>query len=358
MSNSPDMGHLGHPAISVVMPTFNDGEYLREAIDSILGQTFSDFEFIIVNDGSSDNTEDIINSYNDDRIRYLKNEKNLGNSVTRNIGMNAASGKYIAIMDSDDISVSDRLALQFEYLEKHPEIGILGGAKIFFENHSWFYRYYPTYPEYIKSFLFFKNPVGQPTVMLRREIIIKYNLFYDPQYENGEDFDFWYRAALKEVRIANLKNVLIFYRQSDSQMSHPTNAVVRVEILKSNFRDKIGLLGLSFNEVEFTALHNFIRGRVAVDNDHYRLIDKLLKEIYLSNYQNKLFEMTTFRSVVFAHRLRLLKYVFLEKGKPFSFTINGLKLISETGFKSLLKFWLNESRYLRKKIHQGRPKYI
>src|SRR6185437_13087929 len=98
MSNVP----LADPAISVVMPTYNDGAYLREAIDSILGQTFKDFEFIIINDGSTDDTEDIINSYRDNRIKYLKNETNCGNTVTRNRGRNAAMGKYIAIMDSDD----------------------------------------------------------------------------------------------------------------------------------------------------------------------------------------------------------------------------------------------------------------
>src|ERR1700756_835254 len=98
-------------SISVVMPTYNDAEYLREAIDSILNQTFTDFEFIIVNDGSTDDTEEIINSYTDERIRYLKNENNLGNTITRNRGMDSAEGKYIAIMDSDDIAVGNRLEI-------------------------------------------------------------------------------------------------------------------------------------------------------------------------------------------------------------------------------------------------------
>lgn len=86
------------PAISVVMPTYNDGEYLHDAIDSILNQTFTDFEFIIINDGSTDNTDAIISSYTDPRIKYMKNAVNLGNAKTRNIGMEAAKGKYIAII--------------------------------------------------------------------------------------------------------------------------------------------------------------------------------------------------------------------------------------------------------------------
>jgi len=347
MANVPDSGQHHHPAISVVMPTFNDGEYLREAIDSILNQTFLDFEFIIINDGSTDDTEEIISSYKDDRIRYLKNDSNLGNTITRNKGMDLAKGKYIAIMDSDDISVPGRLALQFEYLEKHPEIGILGGSKIFFDDHSWFYRHYPTKPEYIKSFLFFKNPVGQPTVMLRREIITEHELYYNPEYENGEDFDFWYRAALKDVRIANLKDVLLYYRQSKSQMSHPSNSVVTIETLKTYFRDKLDLFDIKLSDEEFVLLHNFIRGRVDVSAQQYQLVDSLLIGIFDANIQKKIFDTTAFRSVIFANRIRLLKYAYLEKGKLFPFIRTGFYLLGETGFRSLWQFWINEGKYGR-----------
>ena len=343
MANSPDMGQHKHPEISVVMPTYNDGEYLREAIDSILNQTFTDFEFIIINDGSTDNTKSIITSYNDDRIRYLKNESNSGNTVSRNKGMNAAIGKYIAIMDSDDISVRDRFEIQYNYLEKHPEIGILGGSKIFFDKNTWFYRHYPSDPDYIKSFLFFKNAVGQPTVMMRRKTIVENELYYNKEYENGEDFDFWYRAVLKEVRIANLKKVMLFYRQSESQMSHPENAIVRVGTLKTYFRDKLSSLGLEFEEEEFKELHNFIRGRVNISDQQYKLIDSLLIAISQANNQEKKFDLTTFRAVIFGHRLRLLKYTYYEKSKQFLFLINGLNLLADTGFKSLWQFWQNEA---------------
>jgi len=344
MAEASNSGQYEIPAISVVMPTYNDGEYLHEAIDSILNQTFYDFEFIIINDGSTDNTEEIIDSYNDNRIRYLKNDSNCGNTVTRNKGMNAATGKYIAIMDSDDISVPNRLALQFEYLEKHPDIGILGGAKIFFDVHSWFYRRYPTDPDYIKSFLFFKNPVGQPTVMLRREILKKYGLLYNTKFESGGDFDFWYRSADKGVRIANLEAVLLYYRQSVSQMSHPGNAEVRIETLKTYFKEKLRSLGLEFTEQEFSVLHNFIRGRVEMTIGDCKLVGRLLKRILIANNQKEIYDFITFRAVIFVHRLRLLKYTYLEKSKPLFFLVKGIRLLSETGIKSLWQFWLNEGR--------------
>jgi len=340
MSNVP----LAGPAISVVMPTYNDGAYLREAIDSILGQTFKDFEFIIINDGSTDDTEDIINSYRDNRIKYLKNETNCGNTVTRNRGMNAAMGKYIAIMDSDDISVPKRLAIQYEYLEKHPEIGILGGQIIFFDKNSWYYTHYPKDPAYVKSFMFFKNPVAQPTVMLRTKILSGYNLSYNTEYESGGDYDLWYRAALSGVSIANLSKILLHYRQSGNQMSHPSNTIARVETLKSYSRDKLSTLGLVFDDADFIMLHHFVRGRVEVSSEQYKLLDNLLKRIFEANKQNRIFDNIPFRAVIFSHRLRLIKYAFLEKKNFPAFAWMCIQLAAETGFSSLWQYWRNEGK--------------
>ena len=114
------------PMVSVVMPVYNGSKYLKEAIDSILNQTFTNFELIIINDGSTDNSEDIIFSYQDRRIYYLKNEHNKGICITLNRGLDNARGKYIARMDCDDISMPQRLAKQVNYLERHRDVGALG----------------------------------------------------------------------------------------------------------------------------------------------------------------------------------------------------------------------------------------
>jgi len=272
------------------MPTYNDGQYLRQAIDSILGQTFTDFEFIIVNDGSIDDTEEIISSYSDPRIKHLKNRQNTGNTNARNRGMEAAVGKYIAIMDSDDVSVLNRFEVQFNYLEKHPEIGILGGSKIFFDEREWYKRYYPKDTEYIKSFLLFKNAVGQPTVMPRREIINKFNLYYNPDYENAEDFDLWYRAALAGVKIANLDEVVLYYRQSESQMSYPSNHGLRPEFVKSYFREKLANLDIILNDEDFIKLHHFIRGRIEITEADYILLKNGQILLFGKRKANNLYE--------------------------------------------------------------------
>lgn len=114
------------PKISVVMPAYNAEKYIGEAIESILNQTFKDFEFIIINDGSVDHTKEIIREYNDPRIVLLENDKNRGIVLSLNKGLDAATGKYIARMDADDIALKNRFERQVEYLDEHKDIGVLG----------------------------------------------------------------------------------------------------------------------------------------------------------------------------------------------------------------------------------------
>ena len=112
------------PGVSVVMPAYNAAKYIKEAIDSILAQTYRDFEFIIVNDGSTDNTKEIILSYSDPRIVYIENEQNSGICVTLNKGLDAAKGRYIVRMDSDDIALPQRLEVQVRYMDANPVVGV------------------------------------------------------------------------------------------------------------------------------------------------------------------------------------------------------------------------------------------
>ena len=114
------------PLVSVAMPAYNSEEYVKQAIDSVLAQTFSDFELIIVNDGSSDRSKEIILSYTDERIRYLENEKNLGIVKTRNRCIANAAGKYIAVLDNDDIALPFRLEEQVRFLEANSDYGVCG----------------------------------------------------------------------------------------------------------------------------------------------------------------------------------------------------------------------------------------
>ena len=151
--------------MSVIMPVYNGEKYLKEAIDSILNQTFSDFEFIIVNDCSSDNTEDIIKSYKDNRIVYLKNEENSGVATTLNRGLDIAKGEYIARMDADDISLPKRFEKQVDFMDKNKNCIICGSNTELFGAISG-RTYVPLTDSAIRATVIFSSPFTHPTVMI------------------------------------------------------------------------------------------------------------------------------------------------------------------------------------------------
>lgn len=209
---------MSTPAISVVMPVYNGEKYLREAIDSILNQTFSDFEFIILNDGSTDKTEDIILSYSDPRIVYVKNSENIQIVNTLNKGVSLAKGKYIARMDADDISHPDRFEIQYNFMENNLGVALCGTLfEQFNEDFSLKIKNIPLSYEEIKVAMMFGCPVAHPTVMIRKSIFSHYK--YDQNYNKAEDYFLWYEISKKNI-ITNLPYNLLYYRIHNKQSSN------------------------------------------------------------------------------------------------------------------------------------------
>jgi len=200
--------------VSVVMSVYNGEKYLREAVDSILGQTFRDFEFIIVDDGSTDHTWTILQSYDDSRIVLLRNQENIGLTRSLNKGLAAARGEYIARMDADDVSLPKRLEKQVAYLDAHPEVGLLGTwVEIIGERGerlSVLRR--PVDPLFITWSLLFDNCLVHSTVMYRRSLVGKLGGYNPSRY--AQDYDLWSRMSL-ETQIVKLPEVLVSWR------SHP-----------------------------------------------------------------------------------------------------------------------------------------
>lgn len=204
---------MSSPFISVVMPVYNGEKYLCEAIDSILNQTFKDFEFIILNDGSTDKTEEIILSYEDPRIKYVKNEVNLQIVKTLNKGIALAKGKYIARMDADDISLPQRFEKQLHFMESNPDVGVCGTwLKTFGEiEETW---HMPTKHDEILVTLLFESCIMHPTVFLRKSTLPQQYDIYDECFNTAEDYELWTRLILN-TRIANVPEVLLKYRVLD-----------------------------------------------------------------------------------------------------------------------------------------------
>ncbi|MDE7378502.1 MAG: glycosyltransferase [Paraprevotella sp.] len=192
------------PTVSVCMPVYNAAPYLNECIDSILAQTYKDFELLIVDDGSTDDSVDIVKSYSDPRIRLILNEHDYIGSL--NIGLNEARGKYIARMDADDVMMQDRLQLQYAYMEAHPEIDILGGAMLYAENTKENIIYYYDRPVTVGDLLS-GTVLSPPTVMMRAKSIT--SLRYDRKFIYAEDYHFWCQALKIGLKMMSLKDVLI-----------------------------------------------------------------------------------------------------------------------------------------------------
>ena len=170
------------PLVSVVMPTYNRANLLNNAINSILNQTHKNFELIIIDDGSKDNTANIVLSYNNPKIRYHSNQTNKGISYSRNKGFNLAKGKYIMIMDDDDFSLPDRMEKQVNFLENNPNIDVIIGQIKDFE-------LTPLSHDQIALELLQHNPIGNANIMYRKDFAQKHNITYNEDLPISEDWN-------------------------------------------------------------------------------------------------------------------------------------------------------------------------
>jgi len=198
--------------ISIVMAVYNGERFLKPTIASILSQSFEDFEFIIVNDGSEDETQNIIEEYHDDRIILINNTQNMGQTASLNIGLQNARGTYIARTDAGDISTPERLRKQFQYLENHSDVDILGTAVFQYDmaGNLCGKIFLPNRPSTILQRIFFACPVVHVSVMMRRDRILELG-GYDESYGILADFGLWARALQHGFRFWNLDEILAGY---------------------------------------------------------------------------------------------------------------------------------------------------
>ncbi|MDE3184124.1 MAG: glycosyltransferase family 2 protein [Bacteroidota bacterium] len=206
------------PQISVILPVYNAELYIKDAIDSILNQTFTDFELLIFDDGSTDNTQSIISSFIDTRIVYSRIEKNAGYLNLLNKGLEVAKGKYIARMDADDIALPNRFKKQVDHLEKNTEVGICGCWTEFIGDKEGIAKL-PVSSDQVMHAIFFGSPTAHPTIMMRNDLLKKFNLRYDNNYYYTEDYNLLADACV-HFKIENLPNVLLKYRIHNTQVSN------------------------------------------------------------------------------------------------------------------------------------------
>lgn len=207
------------PSVSVIMGVFNGEDFLRESLESILQQSFCDFELIVINDGSTDRSLEILSEYKDQRLKIINNKKNLGLTCSLNIGIDNAVGKYIARQDADDRSCRSRLEMQVRYLNENEEVGLVGSWVGFIgDKGDWIKEWRtPISHEEIVAGLQVGSCFAHGAVMMRREVVKKVG-GYDPYFRYSQDYDLWLRL-IHETRMANIPMVLYELRRFNGTIS-------------------------------------------------------------------------------------------------------------------------------------------
>ncbi len=265
--------------ISVILPAYNAEKFLREAIDSILGQTYKNFELIVLNDGSTDRTEDIILAYDDPRIRYVKNEKNLKLIKTLNKGIDLAKGEYIARMDADDISLPRRFEIEVNYLQEHSDIdvvscfpynmsmnGVVLGKSSYFS---------VTRPLPCKFVSMFEPSICHPICMFRAEAIKKYKYSDKEEFLHIEAYELWNRMFHSGAKGSMIPEYMLYYRDNVTSVCHVHNDeqwINHLSLFKSSLReylgqiieDKVALCIMKKSETNDT--DNIDKAFIALDN--------------------------------------------------------------------------------------------
>jgi glycosyltransferase involved in cell wall biosynthesis len=230
--------------LTILMPVYNGEQFLRETMDSVLNQTYSDFLFLIINDGSTDSSEDIIKSYSDPRIIYRKNEKNLGLVSTLNKGIDLVETEFLARMDADDLWAETKLEKQIKLLDSRPEVGICGTSIHKFGAFEGDFIF-PVENDGLKVGFLFYCCMSHPSIVYRMSFLKESGIRYRVDYFPAEDYKMWI-DCLEKTQIYNIPEVLVYYRQHSSQITQDSNAL---QIAKTN---KIRLEVLDRVSTEFT----------------------------------------------------------------------------------------------------------
>ena len=309
------------PLVSVLMPVYNSELFLNESIESILNQTYNYFEFIIMNDGSTDNSENIIKSYNDERIIYFKSEKNLGIIETLNNGIELAKGKYIIRMDSDDFSYPQRFEKQIEFMELQNEVDISG---------TWFLKTdrlkpntYPISFEECEINLLYNTVLCHPSIILRKESIVKSNLKFKSSALHAEDYKFWIDAVIAGLKISNLPIVLLKYRMHPMQISTLKNKIQNQTVTNIQIEYAEYLFGQFITNNKDVYVK--ILEKNIIEYKSYKKAKKLITELIAINLINKKAN----------HKLLKLFFNKILKNiatKVFSHNINNWKFLSKIVF--------------------------
>jgi glycosyltransferase involved in cell wall biosynthesis len=306
------------PLVSVLMPTYNGVDYVFSAVQSILTQTFTDFELIIIDDSSSDGTTEVLKKITDPRIQLIFKPVNSGLIDTLNLGLKVAKGKYILRMDQDDISIQNRIEVQLDFMEANSDVVVCGaGYQVI--NSNKFFRPSCKHEELLLDMIDY-CPFAHPTIMMRADFLKNHNILYNPYYLNAEDYKIW--TEISQVgKMANLPNIVLKYRIHENQMSSKSaikqkemSQKIAIEHLNflSNFHEYAeyylneSLNNLSdldkYKEVEISIMDYFVKNNLNFDPQIFKNRSK--------KYFQKILSNDNFSLRLFFNRIPLLLKIF------------------------------------------------
>lgn len=308
------------PRLSVVLAVWNGEAYLAESLRSIVAQTFHDWELIVVDDGSTDHTAQILDQFQqeDARIRVYS-QPNCGLIASLNRGLTIATGEYVARMDADDVSMPDRFAVQVEYMDQHQDIGICGSWIETFEPGTSEVVKYPSDDGAIRCQLIFSSALAHPTVMLRRSVLVQYSLRYHEQAKYAEDYDLWVRAAVY-TRLANIPAVLLRYRVHPQQVDR--RFAGKMEASSQTIRlSQLTRLGISPTPEEARLHHNLSGWQFESSASFLSTTREWFEKLVGANALTKIYPEEEFLAVL---------------GQRWS---NVCLLATRSGWQTLIEFW-------------------
>ena len=272
---------MKNPLVSIIMPIYNASLYIHEAIESVLNQTYSNYEFIIIDDGSTDQSNKIIENYHDERIIHIRSNHDFIASL--NLGLKKSSGKYIARMDGDDIMLPTRLEIQVNFMENNPEIAICGSAA---EQFGDIIGKMPVEKDHnkLRALMLITNPMIHPSIIMKKSELGHH--VYSKGYDYAEDYKLWTDLAVQGKRFANIPDVLLRYRTSPKQVSSIHKRTMYMSSLK----------------VQTEYADNIMESILNKDNFYFDFFDQ---SINLCN--NKRISVTSFLHIIYSTYCDYLK---------------------------------------------------
>lgn len=304
--------------VSVIMSNYNTPEeYLRPAIESILNQTYQNFEFIIIDDCSTDDSLSIIESYTDSKIKIIRNEKNLGITKSLNRGLAVAKGEFVARMDADDISLETRFEKQVEFLKNHPEHIVCGtGVELIGDwqtNHSnkFMCRIIPPKEEFRICLLFENNPnIVHPTAMFNRKLLLKHNITYNENYPLAQDYRMWISCS-EFAECANISETLLKYRVHGKAVSSDKKELQKNTAIQI-MQEQLNKLHIEPDE-EYSNIHmNFLFSRKPYDIK----CKKWIKILLAQNNKYKIYDQKKMKNILWKKWVEISYFGLAKQRNP------------------------------------------